>query len=433
MFVKMKTTLAGGLAVLLTTTTLAADSTVPAANAINALGIDLLRQTAKPDANALLSPYSIGTDLAMTYAGADGGTRDEISRVAHLPSDEAVVHGSFRLLQQEIIDITRGSAQELEKAKSFWTNSDSELSKEFRRRGITNIPFADPITLSVANRLFGQRGFAFRDDFLKLLKTDYNAPLEQLDFVNHRAVAAKSINDWVDEQTKHRIQNVISEQALTSYVRLVLVDAIYLKAPWEHPFFPSGTKPLPFHIAGGATADVPTMTTQKEFGYKKFRNFTAITLPYKGDELQFVILLPDAINGLAGLEGTALPLDQCTNLPEQEVVLYLPKFKIAPPPLPLAKALKKLGMGSAFEMVTANFERMTADKPMFISDVYHATFIDLDEEGTEAAAATAVYFSYGALLTQEPPEVRVDHPFLFAIQHRASGACLFLGHVVDPR
>lgn len=295
----------------------------------------------------------------MTYAGAGGNTRREIARVAHLPSDEEAVHDSFRLLQHQINGITGWTADELE---------------GMRRWRLTNALERNLITLSVANRLFGQQGFAFDDDFLKLLRADYDAPLERLDFVHHPGSAAKSINDWVDEQTKHRIRNVIPESALDSNVRLVLVDAIYLKAPWEHPFFPGETKPLPFHVAGTATADVPTMTIQKRFGYEKFRNFTAVAIPYKGGELQFLILLPDTTDGLGKLEGKTLPLDECTNLAEHDVVLYLPKFKITPPLMPLANALEALGMKSAFDMHLANFERMTTDKPIFISNVFHATF-----------------------------------------------------------
>lgn len=407
------TPLAATLLVSLATTSLAADSTAPAASAINSLGIDLLRQTGKADANALLSPYSIETALAMTYAGADGITRDEMARVLHLTNDEGSVHGSFQILQQQINGITQWTAQEMELRKRF---------------GITD---AYPITLSVANRLFGQRGFAFHDDFLKLLKTTYDAALEPVDFVHQPGNAAKSINDWVDEQTKHRIHDAIPEEAIDPNVRLVLVDAIYLKAPWDDPFLTNDTKLLPFHVAGSATADVPTMSIQKQFGYKKFKNFTAVTIPYKRSELQFLILLPDATNGLAELESTEVPLDVCSNLPERDVTLYLPKFKLTPPAISLAGALKKLGMTSAFDLSRANFERVSAEKPLYISDVFHATYMNLDEGGTEAAAMFAALVAREAI--ENPVEVRVDHPFLFAIQHRASGACLFLGHVVDPR
>jgi serpin B len=259
--------------------------------------------------------------------------------------------------------------------------------------------------------------------------------MDLLELHGNHGSAAKFINDWVEQQTKHRIQNVIPEPGIEPETELVLVNAIYLKAPWEDPFWKSDTKPMPFHTASGPTADTPTMVTRDQLGYAKFNRFTAVTIPYKGSELQFLILLPDTTNGLAELEGKIVHPGNCANLPIRDVLLYLPKFKITPPPLSLASALQTLGMSTAFDERKANFERMTDWKPMFISGVFHKTFLSLDEEGTEAAAATAVEVAGSGLPLPRPKpiEVRVDHPFLFAIQHRASGACLFLGHVADPR
>jgi serpin B len=406
--------LAAGILLRMATTSFAADSVAPAADAINSLGIDLLRQTGKADANALLSPYSIETALVMTYAGADGVTRDEMAKVLHLTNDEGAVHSSFGLLQRQITGMMQRSAQS---------------SARWRQEGLTN----DPITLTVANRLFGQQGFAIHDNFLKRLNATYDAPLQLLDFKRNPGGAAKSINDWVEQQTKHRIQNSIPEHGLTPDVRMVLVNAIYLKAPWEEPFWKNGTKPRPFQVPGGTPADTLTMKTQRQLGYAKFNGFTAVSIPYKGSELQFLILLPDATNGLVDLEGKVVHLAKCANLPEREVLLYLPKFELTPPAMPLADGLTRLGMTTAFDS-RANFGRITAEKPFYIFDVFHKAFLSLDEEGTEAAAATEVVMAAG--IPPPPPkpiEVRVDHPFVFAIQHRASGACLFLGHVVDPR
>jgi serpin B len=223
--------------------------------------------------------------------------------------------------------------------------------------------------------------------------------------------------------------------------RLVLVNALYLKAPWAEPFQESATKPLPFH-AGGAPADVPTMSIQKSFGYTKTNGLTIVSLPYRGNELQFLIILPDDMNGLAKAEAglTADQLASWAHLPNRDVTLYLPKFIIEPPTLPLGEALQMLGMTTAFDKPhgSANFDRMAPRRPddyLYISRVFHKTFISVDEKGTEAAAATAVAMARAlAMMRPEPPvEVKVDHPFIFAIQHRASGACLFLGHVANPR
>jgi serpin B len=400
----------------------AGESAAVAAGSINALGIDLLRTTRRPDANALLSPYSIQSALAMTYAGAGGGTRAEMAKVLHYPPDDARLHGAFAALRMALDAVALKSAQAVERQK---------------RWGITN----DPITLTVANRLFGQSGYAFRPPFLALLKDDYAAPLELLDFIHGSADARTRINAWVEDQTRRRIRNLIPEGALNSRTRLVLANAIYLKAPWADVFHEAVTQPLPFHTAGGAMTNVPTMRGTHRIGYAKRGDVTLLSVPYQGGDLQFLILLPDKADGLAGLEQELTPswLAEGALLPAQQVILFLPKFKIEPPAMELAEALESLGMKTAFNIPagSADFDRMAPRRPtdyLFISQVFHKAFLSLDERGTEAAAATAVVMPMGsAIEARKPIEVRVDRPFVFAIQHRPSGACLFLGHVTDPQ
>ena len=394
-----------------------------AAPAINAIGIDLLHATSHLDQNALLSPYSIETALAMTYAGADGNTREEMARVLHLNAEATQVAGAFSGLQAQLDSMVQNSVRESEQMKKY---------------EVTN----EPMVLGVANRIFGEQHYPFRPEFLKLLKTSFDAPLEPMDFRNNPAGASKKINDWVAEQTRNKIQNLVPAGALNKRTGLVLVNALYLKAPWAEVFPERATQPLPFHVRGAETANVPTMYIQKSFGCTKTNGVTVVSVPYKGNNLQFLIILPDETNGLAKVEAglTVKKLANWASLPNQEVKLFLPKFKMQPPTLPLGAALQKLGMTTAFDIPpgSANFDRMAPRKPddyLAISDVFHKTFISVDEKGTEAAAATAVAMvRAGAIMRpQEPVEVRVDHPFLFAIQHRATGACLFLGHVVDPR
>ncbi len=282
----------------------------------------------------------------------------------------------------------------------------------------------------------------FRPVFLDLLRTTFNAPFQPMDFRHNSAGATKTINDWVAEKTKDRIQNLVPAGALNNATRLVLVNALYLKVPWAEPFQEQATQSLPFHVRGGEAANVPTMTIEKTFGYAKTGGVTVVSLPYKGNELQFLIILPDDVNGLATVEAglTTDKLASWANLPNQDVKLFLPKFKMEPPTLPLGDALQKLGMTTAFDKPrgSANFDRMAPRLPndyLAISDFLHKTFISVDEKGTEAAAVTAVLMMRHSAMMRpiEPVEVKVDHPFLFAIQHRASGACLFLGHVADPR
>jgi len=305
------------------------------------------------------------------------------------------------------------------------------------RFGATN----DPLTIAVANRLFGQTGYDFRPQFLSLLEDRYEAPFEALDFVHNAAGATKQIDDWVEAQTRNRIRNLVPDGALNELTRLVIVNAIYLKAPWAKEFPAESTRPGAFHLTGGKTADVPMMATQNEMGYAKRNGFSVLAIPYQLGELQFLILLPDKADGLAALESKLSSglLVSNANLPSAEVRLSLPRFKLEPPLFKLAAELKRLGIKSAFDVPTgsANFDRIAPRRPndyLYISEVFHKTFINIDEKGTEAAAATAVaLMTLGIHEPKTPVEVKVDRPFIFAIQHRPSGACLFLGHVADPR
>jgi serpin B len=282
----------------------------------------------------------------------------------------------------------------------------------------------------------------FRPAYLKLLKDNFDAPLEPLDFTKDPAGAANYINGWVAKQTRERIRNLIPPNALDKDTRLVLANAIYLKAPWAEEFKQNATQPAPFHLLGGQSADVPMMTRQDSFGYAKRDGFAAIGLPYAGSDLQFLVLLPDTAAGLPNLESklTAELLMDCARLKGEEIILYLPKFKLEPPLFALRKTLETLGMESAFDVPqgSANFDAIAPRRPndyLYISNVFHKTFIEVDEKGTEAAAATAVVMMRATAHFDQPRpmEVRIDRPFLFAIQHRPSGACLFLGRVTDPR
>jgi serpin B len=395
-----------------------------AASATNQLGVDLHRQLAHGDDNLCLSPYSIESALAMTFAGAEGETRTEMARVLHFPSDGDAIHASFAALQ--------GSLGEMAKK----TEKIAEQSKKHSGP-------SEPITLSIANHLFAQSGYDFRDAFQALVKKFYGAPFETLDFKKDPEAARAHINKWVADQTRDKIRDLVPQGGIKELTRLVLANAIYLKAPWGTEFKEGLTTPKPFHVHGAAPINVPMMEQQKPFGYAKRDGFTAVTVPYSGSELQFLILLPDEVNGLAKLESKlrADMLVQCAKLPAQDVDLELPKFKFGPPTIPLAENLKALGMKTAFDdpQGSANFDRMSPrrpDKYLAISNVFHKTFIAVDEKGTEAAAATAVVMMELSARFEKPKEpihVKVDRPFVYAIQHVPSGACLFIGRVTDPR
>ena len=393
----------------------AADTISTAANAINALGIDLLAKTGKPGENALLSPYSIQEALAMSYAGADGKTREEMAKVLHYPKDDAELNAAFAALSNELEAMLKQTEADAKSAPPLPGKAPKE-----------------PIILTMANRLFGQSGFGFRKPFLDLLKDTYNAPLEELDFSADPDKARTHINTWVEEQTLKRIQDLLPDQSVKKSSLLVLVNAIYLKAQWDNGFREGNTKPEPFHVNGGDAHDVPMIHGfEMRLGCDQRDGYTVVTIPYVGSQLQFLLLLPDKVDGLAALEAKLTPelLAGCAKVPSLLVDLSFPKFKLEPPLMELDGQLKSLGMQTAFGP-DADFSRM-APGGLYIDKVFHKTFLSLDEHGTEAAAATAV-----SLLMADggaAANVHVDHPFLFAIQDRKSGACLFIGRVTDPR
>ena len=395
-----------------------------AANATNDLGFDLYRQFASGDANICLSPYSIQSALAMTFAGAEGDTRAEMARVLHFPNDDTKIHASFAALQASLGEIPQKTAKIVEQSKHAGGPSE-------------------PITLAIANRLFAQSDYEIRDSFQQLVKKFYGAPCEPLDFKKDPESARAHVNKWVADQTRDRIRDLIPKGGIEPLTRMVLANAIYLKAPWGSEFKETLTKPKPFRVHGGKPVNVPMMEQQKAFGYAKREGFVAVTIPYSGSELQLVILLPDEVGGFANLEYrlSSQMLMDCAKLPAEEVDLELPKFKIEPPTIPLADNLKELGMQMSFDVPpnSANFDRMSPrqrDKYLAISNVFHKTFIAVDEKGTEAAAATAVVMQEASARLEKPKEpihVKVDRPFVYAIQHVPSGACLFVGRVTDPR
>jgi serpin B len=397
-----------------------------AATATNQLAVDLHRQLATGNESLCVSPYSIESAMAMAFAGANGETRTEMARVLHFPSEGSDVPASFSSLQHSLEEITTKTAEIVKESKRFGGPSE-------------------PITISIANRLFAQNGYEFRQSFLALVKQNFGGAFEPLDFVHDSSGATGYINKWIADQTRDRIRDLIPAGALNETTRLVLANAIYLKAPWADPFSEPATQQEPFHVRGGTPANVPTMQKRTEnFGYAKHDGFTAVSLPYSGADLQFLILFPDEINGLHALESklTSELLAGCAKLEKRDVDLHLPKFKLEPPTMAIAEKFEALGMKSAFDrpVGSANFDRMAPRKPnayLYISQIFHKTFIAVDEKGTEAAAATAVaMLATSAAMRNTPPppiEVKVDRPFVYAIQHVPSGVCLFLGRVTDPR
>jgi serpin B len=409
---------------IITTAHIAAADFSSAASATNQLGLELYRECGAADENLCLSPYSIQSALAMTFAGADGETRAEMMRVLHYPGEGDIIHASFSSLQKSLEETTKKSNEAVEKAKKLGGPSE-------------------PITLAIANRLFPQTGYGFRDPFRALIAKFYGGAFEPLNFRGNAEAARQHINKWVAEQTRDRIRDLIPPKGIAATTRLVLANAVYLKAPWQSEFSDGLTKPGPFHVRGGTPVEVPTMRQQEHLACANKSGFTVVALPYVGSELQFLIFLPNDLRGLSALESKLTPdtFMQCTHLEEQLVELYLPKFKFEPPTIPLAAKLRALGLKSVFDEPagSANFDKMAPRKPddyLAVSEVFHKTFIAVDEKGTEAAAATAVAMLEMTGMARNPPKpvvIRIDHPFLYAVQHIPSGTCLFIGRVTDPR
>ena len=239
-----------------------AGSSVPdIAPAINSLGLDLYREQIKSagDSGVLLSPYSIATSLAMTYAGADGATRAEMEKVLHLPSDQTACGAAFESLADQLADVVSKSAGEVAEIRVH--NGD-----------------ATPIQLSVANRLFVQRGYSLRSVFIDELRRHFGSNLAELDFKNDAAHARQAINQWVANQTQDKVRDLLPANQPEPNTRLVLVNALYLRAGWAEEFEDSATKPEPFHFIGNEAAPVPTMQAHREFGYAKYEGYSVASI-----------------------------------------------------------------------------------------------------------------------------------------------------------
>jgi serpin B len=415
------------LCALFTSTSILRATPEEAATAVNHLGLDILKTQNNPGENTLVSPYSIQMAMAMTFLGAAGETAAEMAKGLHYPENPSNIHENLSQLEQEIkASVTRSEKHAAEKATA-WKNK-----KDFEKQ---------PLQILIANRLFGQKDHPFRDQFIQETRTHYNAPLERVDFKKNPELERQKINLWVQTETRDRIKDLIPPSGVSSRTRLALVNALYFKAPWKNQFKEQRTQEQPFHLNKTVAIQVPTMEQTEFFGYSKTPTHEAITLPYQDGELQFLILLPNETTTLADFEKNLNPAIFADNakLTPSEIRLYLPKIKISGETLALDEIfIKDFGIKQAFNIPigSADFRLMTdaTEEPLYISKVFHKTFLELDEKGTEAAAATAVVMAkgMGAMKHELPPEVRVNRPFLFAIQHQQTGACLFIGRVLNP-
>ncbi len=371
-----------------------------------AFALDLYARLAHGDGNLFFSPVSISTALAMTYAGARGETAEQIARVLHftLPPDQ--LHPAFR-----------------------------HLIAEIQGRNVAPAAPGQPadIQITTANALWCQSGQPILPDFQQRIQVDYGGGLRPLDFRSQTEAARRTINAWVEEQTQRKIQDLLKPTELSPSSLLVLTNAIYFKALWASPFPGERTAPDDFQVSSRERVRVQMMDQTGRFRYGDHPSFQMVELPYKGDTLSMVIFLPKAVDGLAQLESSLerTKLESwLARLSAMRVHVSLPRFKLKES-FELRDPLAALGMPVAFGS-GADFSGMTGTRDFAISAVVHQAYVEAEERGTEAAAATAVVMSRAAMVAAPPQEFRADHPFLFLIRDNRTGSILFLGRVVRP-
>ena len=375
-----------------------------AGDAVNDFGTALYQRIAAddPSANLVVSPTSIALALAMARAGARGQTAAEMDAVLRdLGTDE---HAAWVAALDSLLNARTGS---------FPDESGQ----------------AQDVTLRIVNAPFAQRGFALETAYLQALGDRFGAGLRLVDYVTAAETARQAINGWVAVQTEQRIKELLAQGDVDAMTRLVLVNAIYLKAAWQTPFDEGATAPAPFTRLDGTAVDVPLMHMAGQLRYATGTGWQAVELPYVGGKLSMLVIVSDDLAAFEKtLDGAALA-GIVRGLTAREVILALPKFgtesRVA-----LGPVLAALGMPTAFTDA-ADFTGISKEAPLQISAVIHQANIDVDEKGTEAAAATAVVMRATGMAA-EPVTLTVDHPFLFALRDLETGAVVFLGRIADP-
>jgi len=371
----------------------------------SAFAFQLYQALREEEGNLFYSPYSISLALAMTYAGANGETAQQMADTLQFLLDQERLHPAFNWLDAELAK--RGEGAQGKDGEGF--------------------------RLNIVNAIWGQKDYEFLSDFLDVLAENYGAGLRILDFITEAEKCRVTINDWVSDQTEGRIEDLIPPGTISDLTRLVLTNAIYFNAAWAYPFIKDATADGPFYLLAGGQVTVPMMRQTESFGYADGEGYQAIELPYDGGELSMVILLPEAgtfetfEKGLQAQQVDAIIGD----LQGIRVTLTMPRFEFDSE-FGLTDTLDWMGMPIAFSPDEADFSGMTGNRELFISDVIHKAFVAVDEAGTEAAAATAVVVGTTSIPVEPPVQVTIDRPFIFLIRDVETGAILFVGRVLNP-
>ncbi len=372
----------------------------------SAFAFDLYQQLREEEGNLFYSPHSISLALAMTYAGARDETAAQMADTLNFLLEQDELHPAFNSLDMELA--ARGEGDE-----------------GFR--------------LNIVNATWGQKDYDFLESFLDVLAENYGAGLRILDFMEETEESRLAINRWVSDQTEERIQDLIPQGAIDELTRLVLTNAIYFNADWQHPFEKRRTSDGPFYLLDGNQVSVPMMTQTRSLGYARGQGYQAVELLYDGGELSMVILLPDSgefstfEEHIDALRVAAVMDD----LQSRRVALTMPKFEFESD-FDLRHTLQTMGMTDPFTPPCpftgegADFTGMTDNRELFITDIVHKAFVAVDEEGTEAAAATGVIVAPTAMPPPPDVEVTIDRPFIFLIRDIETCAILFVGRVLNP-
>lgn len=363
----------------------------------NTFAFDLYAAVTPEKGNLFLSPYSISSALAMTYAGARGQTAAQMKKTLHFDLADIKLNSGF-----------------------------SELMKTFNASD-------KKYQLSVANALWGQRGTKFYPDFVRTVKTSYDAGFQEVDYIHNTEQARQTINKWVEAKTNHKIVELIKPKILNELTRLVLTNAIYFKGRWESQFKPGQTEKEPFYAANGAKTKIPLMHQVGKFNYVETDQTQILELPYQGGEVAMDILLPNSRSDFSKMESRLQSAEFETGLAKmapRTVDVFLPRFKLEKD-FTLNDPLIALGMKDAFDENKADFLGMSQTF-LYITRVVHKAFLEVNEEGTEAAAATAVIVGTKSAPMEIPVVFRADHPFFFLIRDLRSGSILFMGRMVEP-
>ncbi len=374
-------------------------------NGNNAFALNLYQLLRKTDGNLFYSPYSISEALAMTYGGARGETEKQMAAALQFLLAQDRLHPAFNSIDIEL-------------AKRGEVAKEGKDEKGFR--------------LKVVNAIWGQKDFEFTSQYLDLLALNYGAGMRIVDYTNAAEEARQLINQWVSDQTEDRIKDLLPPGSVNFLTRLVLTNAIYFNAAWDSQFEKANTRDGRFYLLDGSEITVPMMFQMKSFRYTEDTNYQAVELPYDGNQLSMVVLLPGAgqfESFEAGLDSQKLQ-DIIGKLQSSYVKLTMPRFQIESE-FNLNQALSDLGMPIAFSDSEADFSGMDGGRDLHISDVVHKAYVSVDEKGTEAAAATGVIMAATSMPTNIK-DMTLDRPYIFLIRDIPTGTILFLGRVMNP-